>query len=209
MAKLESSFKNMLLVLTSITVFAAVALGSVYELTKAPIEASRAAKKENAIKEVLPPFDRLDATEEVIIQGLGDPFLIYRAYAGEEFVGAAVQSYSKSGFSGDIKVMVGFDKAGNIYNYAVLEQKETPGLGTKMVDWFKTAKGHQNICGINGAANKMTVSKDGGEIDAITAATISSRAFLESVRFAYSAFSQNYDGLTGATTVDPDSTQVN
>lgn len=209
MAKLESSFINMLLVLTTITIFAAFALGSVYELTKAPIAASQAAKKENAIKEVLPPFDRLDATEEVKIEGLADPFFVNRAYSGDEFIGAAVQTYSKNGFSGEIKLMVGFDNKGKLYNYAVLDQKETPGLGTKMVDWFKTAKGHQDVRGMDGATNKLTVTKDGGEIDAITAATISSRAFLESVRFAYSAFSQNYDGLTAATTVVSDSIQVN
>lgn len=209
MAKLESSFKNMLLVLTSITLFAAFALGSVYTLTKEPIAASQAAKKENAIKEVLPTFDRLDAAEEIRIEGVADPFFVYRAYSGDELIGAAVQSYSKNGFSGEIKIMVGFDKAGKIYNYSVLEQKETPGLGTKMVDWFKTAKGHQDVRGMDGVTNKLTVKKDGGEIDAITAATISSRAFLEAIRYAYNAYSQNDNGLTVATTVQSDSTQVN
>ena len=209
MAKLESSFKNMLLVLTTITLVAAFALGSVYNLTKAPIAASQAAKKEDAIKEVLPAFDRLDVAEEVRVDGVVEPFFVYRAYSGDEFVGAAVQSYSKNGFSGEIKIMVGFDKKGKLYNYAVLEQKETPGLGTKMVDWFKTEKGHQDIRGMDGATNNLTVTKDGGEVDAITAATISSRAFLESIRYAYTAFSNNYDGLTAATTVASDSTQVN
>ena len=163
MAKLESTFRNMLLVLTSITLVAAVALGSVYNLTKEPIEASKRAKKENAIKEVLPPYDRLDEEELVQIEGLADPFYVYKAYLGEKFVGAAVQSYSKNGFSGEIKVMVGFDEAGNIVNYAILEQKETPGLGTKMVDWFKTEKGNQDVRGLNGATNNLTVAKSGGE----------------------------------------------
>lgn len=209
MAKLESSFKNMLLVLTTITLVAAFALGSVYNMTKAPIEASQAAKKEDAIKEVLPAFDRLDTAQEVKIDGIADPFFVYRAYKGDEFIGAAVQTYSKNGFSGEIKLMVGFEKNGKLYNYAVLEQKETPGLGTKMVDWFKTAKGHQDVRGMDGATNKLMVTKDGGEVDAITAATISSRAFLESIRYAYTAFSNNYDGLTVATTVASDSTHVN
>jgi Na+-translocating ferredoxin:NAD+ oxidoreductase subunit G len=209
MAKLESSFKNMVLVLTSITLFAAVALGSVYKLTKDPIEASKKAKQENAIKEVLPPGIEIKQTDTIYIEGLIDPFLVYKAYSGEEFVGAAVQSYSKNGFSGEIKVMVGFDKDGNIVNYSVLEQKETPGLGTKMEDWFKTKKGNQDVRGLNGATNNLTVTKAGGEVDAITAATISSNAFLESVRFAYSAYSQNYDGLSAATAVETDSTQTN
>jgi electron transport complex protein RnfG len=209
MAKLESSFKNMVLVLTSITLFAAVALGSVYKLTKEPIEASKKAKQESAIKDVLPSGVEIKQTDTIFVEGLIDPFLVYKAYSGEEFVGAAVQSYSKNGFSGEIKVMVGFDKDGNIVNYSVLEQKETPGLGTKMLDWFKTEKGNQDIRGLNGATNNLTVTKAGGEVDAITAATISSNAFLESVRFAYSAYSQNYDGLSAATAVENDSTQTN
>ena len=143
------------------------------------------------------------------IEGLADPFYVYKAYLGEKFVGAAVQSYSKNGFSGEIKVMVGFDEAGNIVNYAILEQKETPGLGTKMVDWFKTEKGNQDVRGLNGATNNLTVAKSGGEVDAITAATISSVAFLESVRFAYSAYSQNYDGITGATAVETEVAETN
>jgi len=80
----------------------------------------------------------------------------------------------------------------------VLEQKETPGLGTKMVDWFKTNKGNQSIIGKNPALANLTVSKDGGEIDAITASTISSRAFLFSIRNAYQAFSANKEEETAS-----------
>ena len=193
MAKLESTFKNMVLVLTGITIIASLALGSVYSLTKNPIAASKKAKQESAIKEVLPDYDRLDAEVLVSLEGFETPFALYKAYKGDEFVGAAVQSISKNGFSGDIKVMVGFDAEGVIVNYSVLEQKETPGLGTKMADWFKIDKGNQDIRGKNIALNNLTVTKDGGEVDAITAATISSRAFLETIRYAYSAFTQNAD----------------
>lgn len=202
MAQLESSFKNMLVVLTTIALFAALTLGSVYQLTKGPIEASKLAKQENAIKDVLPAFDRLDAGFQVKLDGMTDSFTVYKAYKLKQFVGAAVQTYSNNGFSGQIKLMVGFDQSGNIVNYTVLEQKETPGLGTKMVDWFKTDKAAQSIIGLNGANNNLTVSKDGGEVDAITASTISSRAFLEAVRFAYTAYTNQEDGTTSATSTD-------
>lgn len=193
MAKLESSFKNMLLVLSGITLFSALALGSMYTLTKEPIAASKKAKQENAIKTVLPPFERIAEAEEVTVKGAG-VFKVFKAYNKENaFVGAAVESSSKNGFSGEIKIMVGFDVEGNIVDYSVLEQKETPGLGTKMVDWFKTDKNNQNIKGKNPERNNITVSKDGGEIDAITAATISSRAFLEAVQVAYAAYANNAD----------------
>lgn len=170
-----------------------------------------------AIKAVLPVFDKI---ENDTANGLN----IYKAYKADgQFIGAAVESMSKNGFGGEIKVMVGFDAQGNITEYSVLEQKETPGLGTKMVTWFrpqtekkkslletifhyevKTAEKQSSIIGKNPAVNKMTVSKDGGEIDAITASTISSRAFLESVRTAYNAYAaannqKQTDANSGAT----------
>jgi electron transport complex protein RnfG len=190
MAQLESSFKNMIIVLSVIAFIAAGTLASVYEFTKAPIEASKLAKQQNAIKDVLPKtFDHL--AEPIEIQG-ADKMVVYKAYdAKNEYIGAAIESSSNNGFSGKITVMVGFDKDGNIVNYSVLEQKETPGLGTKMVDWFKTNKANQSIIGKNPASTNLTVSKDGGDIDAITASTISSRAFLSTVRNAYEAFQKN------------------
>ena len=220
MAKLESNLINMVLVLTGISLFAAVALGSVYSATQGPIEESKTAKQQNAIKEVLPAFDRLNEPEAIEITGVGS-FDIYKAFdSNDNFVGAAVES-SRNGFSGEIKIMVGFDKDGNIVNYSVLEQKETPGLGTKMVDWFKpqgkvekslieklfgfevqVEERKSSIIGMNPANNKISVTKDGGEIDAITAATISSRAFLEAVQYAYAAYANNPEAIdisSGAT----------
>jgi electron transport complex protein RnfG len=147
-------------------------------------------------------FRALADVEEVTVEGAG-AFKVYKAYdKSDKFVGAAVESFSKNGFSGEIKVMVGFDVEGSIVDYSVLEQKETPGLGTKMLDWFKTDKNNQNIKGKNPAKNKLTVSKDGGEVDAITAATISSREFLEAVQLAYAAYANNPDApdmISGAT----------
>ena len=203
MAKLESSFKNMLLVLAGISLFSALTLGSMYKLTEAPIAASKKAKQESAIKAVLPAFERIADAEEITVEGEG-AIKVYKAYdKADKFVGAAVESFSKNGFSGEIKVMVGFDIEGNIVDYSVLEQKETPGLGTKMLEWFKIDKNNQNIKGKNPAKNNLTVSKDGGEVDAITAATISSRAFLEAVKLAYAAYSNNSDApdMTSGATV--------
>ncbi len=190
MAQLESSFKNMVLVLTGIALFAAATLSSVYTFTKEPIAASKKAKQQNAIKDVLPPFDRLDANPIEETEGV-ETTKIFKAYDKDNnFVGAAVEATSNNGFSGKIIIMVGFDKKGSLVNYSIIEQKETPGLGTKMVDWFKTKKGNQSIIGKDMQTANMTVSKDGGEIDAISGATISSRAFLFAVRNAYFAFNK-------------------
>ena len=222
MAKIESNLMNMVLALTGISLLMAVPLGGVYSVTQEPIQMSKTAKQQNAIKDVLPEFDRLDEPEAIEVTGIG-ALNVYKAYdSSDNFVGAAVESLSKNGFSGEIKIMVGFDKDGNVVNYSVLEQKETPGLGTKIVDWFKPqdkvekslieqlfgfeAKAEErksSIIGRNPAKDKLIVSKDGGEIDAITAATISSRAFLEAVQYAYAAYANNPDAMdmnSGATT---------
>ena len=114
---------------------------------------------------------------------------IYPAKSGGEMVGAAVESFTKKGFGGEIKVIVGFDMDGKITNYSVLSHSETPGLGAKMQEWFSTEKGNQSVIGRKIDGKGLTVSKDGGDVDAITAATISSRAFLDAVNKAYTAFS--------------------
>ena len=191
MKKLESTLKNMILSLTSIAVVAAVALAGVNMLTEETIKAQKEAQKQQAISAVLPEHARIADAEQT------DEYVIYRAYdANEQYAGAAVQTET-NGFGGKIKLMVGFDADNNIVNYAVLEQTETPGLGTHIVEWFKNAaKPAQNILGRK-ADGKLTVSKDGGDVDAITAATISSRAFLLAVNNAYNAL-HGHDALSGA-----------
>ena len=192
MAKLQSNFKNMALSLTCITLVAAAALAGVYMLTKQTIDEQAVAKQTAAISAVLPAHDRIADAEEV--NGLN----VYKAYTGDKFVGAAVES-SADGFGGVQRIMIGFDAEGNIVNYEVLEQQETPGLGTHIVEWFKNAdKPGQNIIGRK-ATGAFAVSKDGGDVDAITAATISSRAFLEAVNKAYAAYSDGeVEAATGA-----------
>jgi electron transport complex protein RnfG len=177
MEKLQSSFKNMALSLTIIAMVAAAALAGVYMLTLENINAQKRAKQEAAKLAVLNGQD---------------------GYAVETAV---------DGFGGQFRVMVGFDKEGNIIGYEILEHQETPGLGSHMTHWFKNAeKPGQNIIGRQGGS--LTVSKDGGDVDAITAATISSRAFLKAVNQAY-AEQFGVEAHTGASQLQPaDSTVV-
>ncbi len=183
MAKLKSTLLNMILSLTCIALVAAALLSGVYLLTQENIEAQKTAKQLEAISAVLPTHERIADPETV--QGL----VVHKAYTGDTFVGAAVETES-NGFGGKIRLMVGFDNDSHITGYEVLEQVETPGLGTHIVEWFKNAnKAGQNIIGRK-ATGAMTVSKDGGDVDAITAATISSRAFLEAVNKAYEAYTE-------------------
>ena len=198
MKKLESSLMNMVLVLTGVTVIAGALLGYVNELTKGPIAEANAKALSDAIALVVPGFDNNPAEAPESIDLNGATYKIYKATKGGEFIGAAVES-SANGFGGALNVLVGFDKEGNIIDYSLLSHAETPGLGSKAADWFK--KGQKgDITGKNPGKGALVVKNDGGEVDSITASTITSRAFLNAVNNAYAAYSgQNVDGMSGAT----------
>lgn len=202
MAKLKSTLPNMLLSLTIICVVAGAILAGVNMYTTGPIAASKAAALQNAIREVVPEFDN-NPTEEAFMAATsdGDSVKIYPAKKEGKFVGSAVESNTKKGFSGEIRVIVGFDADGKLYNYSVLQHAETPGLGAKMQEWFRQEGTNRSVLGRNLAEGTLKVSKDGGSVDAITAATISSRAFLDAVNRAYSAYSGS-DAVSGATTTN-------
>ena len=182
MAKIESSFRNMVLSLTLISLGASAALGYVYEFTKGPIELSNMNKKIEAIKLVVPEFSNNPNDDLIMLAtGEGDSLEIYPAKKDSAIIGYAVKTFSNKGFSGFISLMVGFKPDGTVFNISVLEQKETPGLGTKMAE--PAFKGQFE--GKNPDSFRLKVKKDGGEVDAITAATISSRAFCDAVRKAH------------------------
>ena len=186
MAKKESTFINMVLTLFVVALVASTALGYVFELTKEPIRIAKENKVKEAIKAVVPEFDTLGTPYKLLPAEGKDSLEFFPAYDSEwNLKGTAIKSYTYNGFSGFISVMVGITPDGAISNYSILEHKETPGLGTKMEPWFKdTDKPGRCVIGKKPGINKLTVSKDGGEVDAITAATISSRAFLDAVNRA-------------------------
>jgi len=100
--------------------------------------------------------------------------------------------------AGALKLLVGFDPEGKILGYTLLEHAETPGLGAKADKWFQ--KGEKGDIIGKDPKEPLTVSKDGGQVDAITASTITSRAFLLAVNNAYNAYKATpVDAETGAT----------
>lgn len=173
---MKSTLGNMVLSLTVLTALAGAALGAVNLLTAKPIEEAAKRARIEAMQAVLPTFDN-----DIVASAVpcADGVTVYPAtFAGRE-VGVAVESFSENGFSGRINVLVGFDASGAITGYRILSHNETPGLGAKAVDWFDVAP-HD----IKGRTGELAVNKDGGDIDAITGATITSRAFLEAVNRA-------------------------
>ncbi|HSH18799.1 MAG TPA: RnfABCDGE type electron transport complex subunit G [Draconibacterium sp.] len=192
MAKRESTFVNMVVTLLGVTAIAATALGYIYDLTKEPIALAKLKAQQEAISKVLPKYETLGESYKVPTESGTDSLEFFPAFNGNDLVGVAVKTYTKKGFSGFISIMAGIDKDGNFSGYEVLEHAETPGLGSKMGVWFNNSeKPSQNIIGKNPKTSKFKVSKDGGDIDAITASTISSRAFLDALVRAYSAYEEN------------------
>lgn len=186
MAKKESTLFNMVSSLVVVTLVASTALGYVYELTKEPIAAAKLAAKIKAIDEVVVGYDNNPVAEmyKVIITGSQDSLEVYPAKQGGKLVASAIRSYSPKGYGGNVWLMVGLLPDGEINNIAVLEHKETPGLGTKMND----AEYKEQYSGQNPASFDLKVEKDGGEVDALTGATITSRAFSQATQLAFDTY---------------------
>jgi len=188
MAKKESTFTNMVATLFIVTLVASTALAYVYELTKEPIEMARLAKKLEAIDAVVPDYDNqpVDDMYKVAAGDGMDSLEFYPAKKDGKIVGTAIRTYTNTGYNGLIVLMVGITPDEIVKDIAVVEHKETPGLGTKMTqsqfkDQFKN---------LDPTEVDIRVEKDGGDIDAITAATISSRAFAEATQLAIDTYKE-------------------
>lgn len=202
---MKSTLFNMVTVLFCITLVASAGVGAVNMITAEPIAASKQKAVEDAILAVLPAFEQSTA-EEMTIDEM--PITVHKAVNGNDLVGYAVETMTKSGFNGVIRLMVGFSPEGQVLNVNVLEQAETPGLGTKMCDegnpLISSIKG-KNFESMKLVDGRLAVRKDGGDVDALTAATISSRAYVDAVNRAYMAYKSVVDGTeptdvsTGAT----------
>ena len=190
MKKLESSLINMVLVLTGVAVIMGGVLAAVNHMTEGPIAAQKEKALADGIRTVM-VSDNITVGEPVEVKqddGKGKE-LTYTVYqvkdAQGQDLGAAVES-TTGGFGGDLKVLVGFNPEGTILGYTLLEHAETPGLGAKADKWFQRGQ-KGDIIG-KSPKEPLTVSKDGGQVDAITASTITSRAFLLAVNNAYRAY---------------------
>ena len=191
----KSTFGNMVLVLTGICLVCSALLGIVYAVTKAPIEASEVQKVNAAIAAVTPEFDNVPSEDVREVEG-GQ---IYTATAAGVPVGYAIK-VSVGGFGGPLQLMVGFTPDGTVYNTSVVSHSETPGLGAKLVD--ENIAPRVQVKGKHPETSNLSVKKDGGDIDAITASTITSRAFLKGVNAAYEVFKNNCVAVETSNTED-------
>jgi electron transport complex protein RnfG len=180
--KLPSTFGNMVIVLSLISLVSALALAFTYSMTKDAIARVETNKKLKALEVVLPEFNNAPLQEKYTVEGF-EGVILYPAKMDGQRVGTAVETYSNNGFGGPIRLIVGFDPSNKITDISVMKHSETPGLGTKMT----TPRFKDQFKGKDPAVFKMKVEKDSGEVDAVTAATISSRAFCDAAERAYRA----------------------
>lgn len=204
MKKLESTLVNMVAVLVGVAVITGGLLAWVNHVTEGPIKLQDEMALANGIKEVMCADDlKVTADDEIsqTFDGKELKFVVHKVADGSgKFLGAAVESVTM-GFGGDLKVLVGFDAEGNVLGYTILQASETPGLGAKADKWFQ-ADGKGSIIGKK-ADNPLKVKNDDGDVEAITASTITSRAFLKAVNQAYQVYAgqdrgQDTDGSSGA-----------
>ncbi|RII00540.1 RnfABCDGE type electron transport complex subunit G [candidate division NPL-UPA2 bacterium Unc8] len=189
-----SEAKKLILVLATICFVAALGLAQVHQLTEERIAAARLEFELRAVREVI-ALDHVDIP--VIIERkelAGVP--VYRAVGDIEPVvlGVAVVGYGR-GFAGPVEIIVGIDSKGVITGIEILSHRETPGLGARITENFflNEFKGKQ-------LGDEIKIKRDGGEIDAITGATVSARAVSEGVEAALTLFfSEKNEILQGET----------
>lgn len=186
MAKKESNFKNMVLTLFLVTFVASGTLGFVYEITKEPIRMVEINNINNAIKEIIPNYSNNPYQESFKVPTDGDSLVFYPAEQDGELVGMAIETWTTQGFSGLIKLMVGFDMDGTIIDVVVLQHAETPGLGDKIQK--EKSDFSVQFQGKDPEEFELAVEKDNGDVDAITASTITSRAYCDAVQRAYDQY---------------------
>jgi len=212
--KIESTFANMVIVLVLITGVSAGCLGLVYNATKGPIEEAKKQKLKAAINIVVPGADQAEVGEEISVPSIdgGEDLLFYEVRKDGNLIGTAIKSYTNRAFSGYMSVMVGLSPDGTIIDNNVLDHKETPGLGDKTSK--SVSKWNEQYKGKNPGVSNIKVKKDGGEIDAITAATITARAYSDAIQRAYDTFmkyneSAQNQALVGEETKEEDSEEPN
>lgn len=181
-------------VLGSTAIAMALLLGVVRSITLRPIEEAQNQKVLNAIAMVTGDFDNDPFAEKMIIStpDRKDKFEMYPARLDGRLNAVAIKSYTNIGFGGRIELMTGFDVDGAIKTFKIISSNETPGLGSKTDE----PKFKKQLEGFYPEKQILKVRQDGGDVDAVTAATISSRAVLRAIERAFLAF-HNFNTRAG------------
>ena len=181
-AKKQASMASLVIVLAVICLVSAAILGLINQVTVGPIAANTEKTVQESLRTVMPiDGDYEDVTDQysgdpVTVEVTGSVVPIKAVYkAGDE--GYVVESLSPNGFGGALDMMAGIDNEGTVTGIAIISHSETSGLGSKSTDpeWQAQFKGLTGV---------VSVTKDGGQVEAITGSTITSRAVCDGVNAA-------------------------
>lgn len=150
--------------LTLIVLISVVLLVVMNKITKPVIESQQESEIRNLLKEMFPEMDDFEYRDEV-----------YFIYQNDKNIGYAFLAIGK-GYGGEISILVGVDSDFNVKQVIILSHTETPGLGARITEESFTSQ----FKGLS--VGDIALKKEGGKIDAITGATISSRAVVEAIR---------------------------
>jgi len=182
---------KLIAVLVIICAIAGSLLAWVHKVTYEPIQETERRVRNQAMQEVLPEYSNDPVAESVSVPDGEDTWTFHVARKDGIYVGAAFETVTSKGYGGDIVIMVGVSADDKVQAIKILKQKETPGLGAKVEspDW------RGQFSGKNISETKWSVKKDQGDIDQITAATISSRAVTEAVKKGLDVYTRNRSSI--------------
>jgi len=170
-----SAKRTDVVVLAMIAIISGIMLSGTFTSTEEDILAAKEAYKQEGLRKVM-PFMK-DTYEEKSVSFKNKDTIIYTIQDAGVFKGAALRLVTNQGYSGRIVFLLGLDAESKITGLFVLEHAETPGLGAKST----SEKWWGQFVGKSKPEYKFKVKKDGGDIDAITASTITSRAITNAV----------------------------
>lgn len=185
---------RLVIALTLISTAAGVILAVTNRITTAPIDSAGSRQYGESLALVLPAFDNQPNLTTFDVNDGEQTWTFHVARKGGRYVGAAFVASSKKGYGGEISLMIGVTAEGRVRKIRILSQQETPGLGTKVTEApFASQFDDRSITG-----TVWAVRKDHGDIDAVTGATISSRAVLEAVRAGLDVYQKHADEIARA-----------
>jgi electron transport complex protein RnfG len=191
-------------ILTLICAVAALALAAVHASTAPVIVEQERQFTLRSIKQAIATYDNEPDQDVALIDEGGSPVCVYRGRQGDEIVGVAFERLQGGGYSGDIKVLVGISPDGLVacgdnggwLGVQILQHAETPGLGARMTEegWRRQFCGHS----LDDGDTFWRVRKEGGQVDQLTGATITSRVVSEALQAGLQFFQEHREAIMSA-----------
>ncbi len=207
--KKNPTIAQMVIVLLVIAAVCSAGVATVYAITKDTIAETNAKKLQKSLSEVLPEYDK---TDTLTVKTANGNAFCYIAQKDGKTVGYAIKASNTNGYNGLVEILTGFDQMGKIINTSATVLNETPGLGQKALE----PKFKEQFQGFEPSKKTLKVKKDGGDVDAISAATITSRAYTLAVQQAFDALQtllgnkvDTHSGATSSANPNSDEREIN